>query len=107
MIGIFINAVLFGGIDAAISTSVCINKVVVVVKKFANEKQISVTLSFYLLENLGINMAESTHFYPYGSGVGDSIGEKQHEDATGKIPISTSFVLYGTSFNDLWVRTFV
>ncbi|KAK2165732.1 hypothetical protein NP493_1353g00002 [Ridgeia piscesae] len=57
-------------------------------------------------ENLGINMAESTHFYPYGSGVGDSIGEKQHEDATGKIPISTSFVLYGTSFNDLWVRTF-
>jgi len=52
-------------------------------------------------------MAASTHFYPYGSGVGDSICVKQFGGFTGKIPISTSFVLYGTSLNDLWVRTCV
>ena len=52
-------------------------------------------------------MAAPTHFYPYGSGVGDSVCIKEIRVETGIIPLSTSFVLYGTPLNELWVRTFV
>ena len=60
----------------------------------------------FILDNLGQNMAASAHFYPYGSGVGDSICVKKYAGLTGTIPMSTSFVLYGTYFNNIWVRTF-
>ena len=65
------------------------------------------TVSFYLLENLGQDMAASSHFYPYGSGVGDSIGMQEVWSSIATTSLSTSFILFGTSFNSLDVRTFV
>ena len=53
------------------------------------------------------DMATPTHFYPYGTGVGDTTDTKKHNATSGEIPMSTSFVLYGTSFNDLVVGSFV
>ena len=52
-------------------------------------------------------MAAPTHFYPYGSGVGDSVDAKKDGYKTDVIPMSASFVLYGKSFNHLQVGTFV
>ena len=51
-------------------------------------------------------MAAATHIYPYGIGVGDSILSKKSTHAAGVFQISTLFVLFGNSIDNMMVRTF-
>ncbi|KAI0238286.1 Alpha-tectorin, partial [Lamellibrachia satsuma] len=55
-------------------------------------------------DEFGQSISAPAHFYPYGTGVGDFIIRKRDTQSSGQFSASTPFVLYGTSYNKLWVN---